>query len=275
MSEADQPAVRRKRNRSPKHPAIDLEAAISNVTTFHSKAWDHPVTVEVACEFWGLTYGSGAGNRAIAALLQFGLLKGEGSGERRKVQITGRGLDLVSDPEGVTEARTQAVRDAALAPPVYKEMWDRWGPRLPTDDKKMTPVLLRDLGFNPRATSEFLRNFRATVAFAGLDKLAPETQIKTAIGGDTTGQRPSEGGAAQDPQAKTKPTVKAPMEETTEPRDELSSVRVEDYTIPLRGAGTAVLSLPVPLTRKNYENLKGWLTWAEDSLVADEPRGDE
>ena len=116
MSEADKSASKRKRNRSPKHPAIDLEAAISNVTVFHNEALEHSVTVEAACEFWGLTYGSGAGNRAISTLLQFGLLKGEGSGDRRKVKITSRGLDIVSDPEGVTEARAEAIpRSLALA----------------------------------------------------------------------------------------------------------------------------------------------------------------
>lgn len=47
--------------------------------------------------------------------------------------------------------------------------------------------------------------------------------------------------------------------------------RVEHFTIPLLGGGMAVLSLPVPLTRKNWEHLVGWMDLAEDALVVDEP----
>lgn len=58
------------------------------------------------------------------------------------------------------------------------------------------------------------------------------------------------------------------MDTTTEDRDERAETRVEDYTIPLRGGGTAVLSLPVPLSSRNYRALEGWLKWAKESLVA-------
>lgn len=66
------------------------------------------------------------------------------------------------------------------------------------------------------------------------------------------------------------------METATEDREKRAEARVEDYTIPLRGGGTAVLTIPVPLSRRNYKKLKGWLEWAEDSLVdpSEDPKGD-
>lgn len=52
-----------------------------------------------------------------------------------------------------------------------------------------------------------------------------------------------------------------------------TEAKVQDLTIPLRGGGMAVLSVPVPMTRQNYEKLTGWLAWAEDTLVAEEQLG--
>ena len=56
-------------------------------------------------------------------------------------------------------------------------------------------------------------------------------------------------------------------DETLEIVDVEPTVRIDDYTIPLLGGGMAVLRIPVPLSRENYEHLLRWLAWAEDSLV--------
>lgn len=78
------------------------------------------------------------------------------------------------------------------------------------------------------------------------------------------------GGEPPDPDAgnRAKRKAVAPMQHT-----EGTEAKVQDLTIPLRGGGMAVLSVPVPMTRQNYEKLTGWLAWAEDTLVAEEQLG--
>ena len=57
------------------------------------------------------------------------------------------------------------------------------------------------------------------------------------------------------------------MEVTTEGIGAKQKAEVLDFTIPLRGAGVAVLSVPVPLSDHNFTQIEEWLKWAQDSLV--------
>lgn len=253
-------------NRSPKHPAFDLGTAIERTRELYKAAWDHSVGVDSACEVWGLSYSSSTGRRAISALLQFGLLESEGSRAARSVQLTERAKDIVTDEDGVTPERKEAIRACALAPASYKEMWDRWGPKLPADDRSIVPWLIKEQGFNPSSTADFLRDFRATVRYAGLDKQATDGHIggegEPGNGTDVDSDKPP-GREHHEPP---KRSGKVPMQ--------ASNAKVQELTIPLRGGGMAILSVPVPMTRQNYEKLTGWLAWAEDTLVMeDEPAG--
>lgn len=248
------------RTRSPKHPAIDLGAAIKRLEEFYGEANEHPVLVAAACEVWRLSHGSGTANRLISALLQFGLLEAVGKAKERQVCVTERGKMIATDPEGVTEERAPAIYEAALEPPVYRKVWDQWGPALP-NDRMMVPELKREYGFNSNAIEDFIRDFRATLEFAGVDKKGDNGEIEEP-------EPDSQGTGHNGERAK----AKAPMTTST---TETTEVRLEDYSIPLRGAGTAVLSVPVPLSRNNYQRLKGWLEWAEYSLIDEPPAKDD
>ena len=129
--------------RSPKYPGLDLKTAIDRTAAFYGSAYDHAIGVEAACDIWGLTFKGGKANRELSALVQFGLLKSEGKGDNRMLRISDRGRDIVTDPDGVTKERSLAIQGAALVPKTYRKAWGRWGPRLPSDDRAMAPVLVR------------------------------------------------------------------------------------------------------------------------------------
>ena len=256
------------RTRSPKHPAIDLGAAIKRLEEFHGEANEYPVLVTTACDVWRLSHGSGTANRLISTLLQFGLLEAVGKGKARQVCVTERGRMIATDPEGVTGERVSAIYKAALEPPVYRKVWDQWGPTLP-NDRMIAPELKREYGFNSNAIDGFVRDFRATLEFAGVDKQGDSGEVEES---ESDSQGTGHNSNQRLPRSGERAKTKAPMTTSTTERTE---VRLEDYSIPLHGAGTAVLSVPVPLSRKNYQSLKGWLEWAEYSLIDEPPAEDD
>ncbi|MDE2663702.1 MAG: hypothetical protein OXI39_11950 [Gemmatimonadota bacterium] len=261
--------VKKNVNRSPRHPSINLEDAIDRTTMIYRSAWDGPVGIAAACEIIGLSYSGSTGKRTVSALLQFGLLESTGRGAERTVKLTERALNVVTDEDGITDERNRAIRECALMPTSYRTAWDRWGPRLPTDDRVMAPTLIRD-GFNPNSTADFLRDFRATVEFAALDKsvaVSPLSEDKT---GDNADDRVpgSMEGLAEDVR-----DLSQQSEAHTPPRSSRSSFR--ELTIPLRGGEMAILSVPIPMTRHNYNKLSSWLAWAEDTLVVEEELEEE
>jgi len=47
----------------------------------------------------------------------------------------------------------------------------------------------------------------------------------------------------------------------------MGNLNLQDNTIPLIGGSTAILSIPRPLSKKNYELIKSWLILMEPSLT--------
>lgn len=124
-------------------------------------------------------------------------------------------------------------------------------------------------GFNPNAINGFISDFKATIAFANLTENGIFVQ-----GGYGDSSPPQDTGGKGDADLD-RPCARAPTDTATKDRDERAETRVEDYTIPLRGGGTAVLTLSVPLSPSNYKALEGWVHWTKDSLVADGDDGGE
>src|SRR3954452_1688072 len=104
MTETNSPDNGIKRFRSPPYPGVDLREAIEKATQLYAKAHQNAVGVGVLAEAWdfGSVRSSGIWTMA-AALLQFGLLEDEGSGEKRKFKITDMAMRIVRDPNPASE----------------------------------------------------------------------------------------------------------------------------------------------------------------------------
>jgi hypothetical protein len=146
--------------RSPSYPFIGLSEAVERARTLYAAGRRSTVSADAAAEAWGYSPKSSGGKQTIAALRAFGLLEGEGS-----VRLTDRGVHIVLAEESAE--RDRLLHQAALAPPVYLRLWERYGPDLPSDKGLQTHLVL-EMGFNENSVVDVIRGYKATLDFAKL-----------------------------------------------------------------------------------------------------------
>jgi hypothetical protein len=145
--------------RSPSFPFIDLKAAVQRAHQFYEAEKRNAAAPAVAVGHWNYTPKSSGGRQTLAALRAYGLLAG-----KERVALTPRALKIVV-PGAVD--RTKALREAALAPPEFKRLWDEHGQELPSD-QSLRHELLTERGYNENSVENFINNYKVTVAFAQL-----------------------------------------------------------------------------------------------------------
>ncbi|MXY41422.1 MAG: hypothetical protein F4160_00615 [Rhodospirillaceae bacterium] len=113
-----------------------------------------------AARLIGYSSQSGPANKALADLAAYGLLQRAGKGEAR---VTERALAILH-PNSDTE-RSRALEDAALEPPLYRELRERFeGAEMPPPEEGVINHLNRK-GFNPRAVLPAARAFLSTMEY--------------------------------------------------------------------------------------------------------------
>ena len=256
---------KRKRKRSPGYPALGLETAILRARELYQKEGTHFVAQSTVFEDWGYGPTSSSGGRVLAALLHFGLAETQGSQREREVRLSdlGQVLTHANSPE---DQKSTAVTAAALNPSIYQKLWEEWGTegRLPSKGK-MTWDLESTWEFNPKAIDSFISDFVSTLEFADL------VRGGILVGGEASG----EGGNLSD-EAEDTPEKPDRHEAVTSPSQPLAEgsvqehtagARVEQYRIPLPRGGTAVLNLPVPMSRAAFDMISAWLTLAKPAII--------
>jgi hypothetical protein len=158
---------KRPRDRSPGYPGITLEQAIDRAETLYGHERTHAAPASVVMDHWGYTAKSSNGLITLAALKYFGLTTTEGLGAKRMVKLSDLGLRIVQDQRSESSERASAIKDAALRPAIHREVWDHYGGELPSDEA-FRFWLINEKRFTENGASEFIRQFRATVAYAGL-----------------------------------------------------------------------------------------------------------
>ena len=156
-------APKKRRERSPAYPAIDLETAIQRLEIVYERESRQPVPVSVLMEHWNFTPKSSYGLQTVAALLKYELMEDEGSGLDRSVKITDLGLSILF-PEHESEKQT-AIRKAALSPAIINDVWTHYEGQLPSDGT-IKVYLIRQKGFNPRSVDDFIGIIRRTIDFS-------------------------------------------------------------------------------------------------------------
>jgi hypothetical protein len=148
------------------YPAIPLEAAVKRARQLWDAERKNPAPLEAVANHWGYSPSSSGVRTTVAALLAFGLISDQGSGENRKVQLTPRGLDIVLE----TPERHAALIEAVASPKIYSELLALWPPDNLPSDQTIKVHLLRHKNFNPKAVDGFVQDFRDSVGFSGLAK---------------------------------------------------------------------------------------------------------
>lgn len=163
MAEA-KPIAKKKRARSPGYPGVDLRQALELTGTVYEQARHHPIATEAVFQAWGLKPKTGQSVTTIAALKKFGLLEPLGSG---KVKVTDLALNILLDEREDSQEKAELIRQAALTPRIHDELWNQYGGDLP-GNQALKFYLLRDRQFTDSGADDFIREFRKTIAFAGL-----------------------------------------------------------------------------------------------------------
>ncbi len=168
----------KKRTRSPAYPFINLETALKRAKEFHDQEVRNAASVKVAVKHWGYEEKSSGGLQTIAALISFGLLKDEGIGDKRKLQLTQNALRILLDQRPDSVERAQLIKQAALTPKIHHELWKKWGNELPSEHQfRYTLTAEWKPPFNEKSVDGFIREYKDTIAFAKLtesDKVASE-----------------------------------------------------------------------------------------------------
>lgn len=256
---SDELSKKRARTRSPAYPSICLEAAIERAQVIYRNENRNAAHVDVIIGHWGYEQGSSNGLRAIAALKQFGLLEEEGKKENRQVRLSRLALDILIPHEDGDPSQRQAIREAALRPPLHCEIWDKYKGQLPSD-AALRRYLLIDRNFNDAAVDPFIRQFRETVAFADL----PNEDIIMAGEDDEMERKPGWGEKMAGP---TQDTSLA--KDKTPPKGAGAAWPTDGpyISFPLRGGNVMEIRLRSRVSRKDFERIKTLLDLSEDSLV--------
>lgn len=179
----------KKRLRSPAYPYVNLETAIKRAKEFYDKEQRNGANLRIAVKHWGYEEKSSGGTQTAAALISFGLLKDEGTGDKRRVQLTPLALRILLDIRQESKERAEAIKQAAMSPKIHQRLWKRWGVNRPSDEQlRHTLILDWEPPFNENSVDGFIREYKDTVTFAKLsesDRVSPEVED---TGGEDSGE---------------------------------------------------------------------------------------
>ena len=165
MVKQTQEIQRKKRGRSPSYPGIALEKAIERAEVLRKAERSNFAAIDVILNHWGFKPKSGLGLVNLAALVKFGLLEDEGSGNSRQARLTELALTILLGQHDLPE-HLDAVRKAALNPPIHAELWRQYGQEMPSS-MSMKLQLIRQ-GFLDTAAGDLVQEYIETINFAKL-----------------------------------------------------------------------------------------------------------
>lgn len=179
-----------KRWRSPSYPSISLPTAVEKAKVIMDKEGQHLTAIDVAAKHFKYKAVGGGINQLIAALSYFGLIQVEGMKERRKIKVTEDAYRIIMDTREVSSERDQLLRELALKPALYKEIYDKWLGDFPSDES-LKHYLVVERKFNPNNVNEFMKDLKESFQFAKLydtDILSKEEKSKTEGESDSGGK---------------------------------------------------------------------------------------
>ena len=246
---------KKKRDRSPGYPGINLEKAIAKASILYREEGKHAAPVEVVLKHWGFPPKSSPGFIALSTLKKFGLLVDEGTGKDRAARISEDAFQILVDDVPNSTERLRLIQKAGLLPTIHKEIWDQYNGNFPSDST--VKVWLRNKGFTEKAAIDCIQEFHETLAYTKLtasDKMPPKAENKTQPEGELQ-MAPTPTIPTPAPAEPTPPTTQtahaSPPVTTTQTN--------RTVQIPLTGAPWALLQIPYPMTDANWAEMEEFL----------------
>lgn len=249
MYSMSEKATGKAHHRSPSYPSVDLEDAIELAQKFHDQAKRTVVPSQHVAAYWGFSTSSSGWRLALAALKQYGLVESVGSKKSGEVKLTDLALSIILDTRPNSRERTEAVKQAALAPEIYKELWLHWGGNVPDDDTFRTYLTLNK-GFNENSVPGFISDFKKTIAFAKLDTT---DIVRTAGAAARSAER--QWGAGEDEEGNGGDTD-GDQGSGQRRRSVQSGMKEDVFTLP---DGQVVLQWPENIDPDELEDVQSWM----------------
>lgn len=179
-----------RQGRSPAYPAIALRKALERADQLRRREGKHAVPLTSAYKSWDLGEKGSLGRQTVAALRYFGMIEYEGQGAKRLLKLTETALKILLDKRPESTERRELIKEVALKPTIYAQMWKEWGPDLPSDGTIET-YLVRDNGFSETAAPELITSYKDTLDFARLRQSEIMSDFETEIEGQNDVQAES------------------------------------------------------------------------------------
>jgi hypothetical protein len=125
-------------DRSPRYPNADLEDAVLQISKVFSSDRRNPIDRLVAAKHMGYSSLNGSADKALAALMQYGLLEKVAKGEVCVSQVA---VDILH-PEAKND-RSDAISRAAYSPRVFAAIRERF-PDGHFSDESLKSFLIRE-----------------------------------------------------------------------------------------------------------------------------------
>lgn len=180
-------------HRSPNYPVIGLEKAVERVTTLYEQGKLHPIPITTVYQMWN--YSPSTGSQNVAALKAFGLIDVSGEKDARQIRVTENARKVIMNHPD----RTAILKEMVLNPSLYNEVWSKYHGDLPVDSV-IRNYLVFERNFNENAVDDFIREFRASIAYANLnsfDKIETDTESSRGVGSMETGQTNRQNNSAE------------------------------------------------------------------------------
>lgn len=264
---ATKPAQITARHKSPPYPAFSLEVAVDKARQFFNVQKRNPVHVDVAINTLGYKPQSSSGIRALAALIHYGLLTEQGSGDARRVLITELARKILMLPDDDSD-RKEALQQAATNPKIFREIQEHYPEELPSD-QAIGKYLTFTRSFNPDAVPALVAALRDTWGFAGL--AASDTISEELADGKKDGN-----GSLVDMTDGMFNSLSAPKPPPPTPRRESSPMstgtsEARTYAAPLSGGRAVILQMPPDMTAADLPQVTQFLELLKN-VLPDRPR---
>lgn len=231
--------TKRKRSRSPSYPFVDLEAALKRAKEFYEREQRNPASIGIAVKHWNYNEKSSGGQQTAAALISFGLMRDEGTGSSRKLQLTENAIRILLDQRPDSSERESLIKQAALKPKIHSELWKKWGMSLPSDEQfRYTLTVDWEPQFNEKAADNLIREYKDTIDFA---KLTESDNVSEEV--EDSGE--PHGNTQTELKDRNSQIVKAPLK-----------THMQEFIVPLSQGNKAIFQWPSDLTKDDVEDLK-------------------
>ncbi len=235
--------------RSRAYPVLSLEDGARAMGEILTGLGEGAFGREVLAEVLGYSNAHGGpGARKIAALAQYGLLRRR-AGLYSPTPLARR----IAEPVDA-RSRSVALRRALRHPPLFRALLERYAPqgRIPG---QLAGVLWRDHGITRKASRAAAETFRNSARYAGI----LDRDGAFLAGGDPTGTPPPDLRPARRPESPTEAD-----------RPAKGSASEQRFELALGGGRVAKIVLPLRLSRRDLEVVRGQIDFLEYQVAEHE-----